>query len=155
MSDIEQPAARSGQNHLLMRGAQHVGALRHEVHAAEDDELGVGMLADLPRELVRVAGVVGELDHLVALIVMAEDDEASAERRPWPRRCGRPSPRPTDRGTAPGSGWRSPMWSFSYSVRTGSSIVVSEPWAFVKLFARPFTSIAPASGIRASGFGQD
>ena len=64
-----------------MIGAQHVGALRHEMHAAEDDELGVGMLADLPRELVGVAGVVGELDHLVALIVMAEDDEPAAERR--------------------------------------------------------------------------
>ena len=33
-----------GQNHLLMVGAQHVGALGHEVHAAEDDEFGVGML---------------------------------------------------------------------------------------------------------------
>ena len=61
--------------------AQHVGALRHEVHAAEDDELGVGMRADLPRELVRVAGVVGELDHFVALVVMPEDDEPAAERR--------------------------------------------------------------------------
>ena len=64
-----------------MLGAQHVGALRHEVHAAEDDELGVGMLADLARELVGIAGVVGELDHFVALIVMAEDDEPAAERR--------------------------------------------------------------------------
>ena len=33
-------------------------------------------------ELERVAGVVGELDHLVALVVVAEDDEAAAERRP-------------------------------------------------------------------------
>ena len=69
------------QDHLLVVGAQHVGALGHEVHAAEDDELGVGMPADLPRELERVAGVVGELDHLVALIVMAEDDQPAAERR--------------------------------------------------------------------------
>ena len=30
-----------------MIAAQDVGALRHEVHAAEDDELGVGMGADL------------------------------------------------------------------------------------------------------------
>ena len=69
------------QDHLLMRRAQHVGAFRHEVHAAEDDELGVGMLRYLARELERIAGVVGELDHLVALIVMAEDDEPPAERR--------------------------------------------------------------------------
>ena len=70
------------QDHLLVRRAEHVGALGHEVHAAEDDELGVGMLADLVGELERVAGVVGELDHLVALVVMAEDDEPAAERRP-------------------------------------------------------------------------
>ncbi len=39
-----------------------------------------GCLRDLLRELVRIAGVVGELDDLVALIVMAEDDEPAAER---------------------------------------------------------------------------
>ena len=32
-------------------------------------------------ELQRIADVVGELDHLVALIVMAEDHEPLAERR--------------------------------------------------------------------------
>jgi hypothetical protein len=61
--------------------AQDVGALRHEVHAAEDDEFGVGMGADLARQLERVAGVVGELDHFVALVMMAEDDETAAEPR--------------------------------------------------------------------------
>ncbi len=70
-----------GQDHLLMRRAQHVRAFGHEVHAAEHDELRVGVLAHLPGELVGVAGVVGELDHLVALIVVAQDDEPSAERR--------------------------------------------------------------------------
>ena len=45
------------------------------------------MLGDLARELERVAGVVGEPDHLVALIVVAEDDEAIAERARAPRRC--------------------------------------------------------------------
>ena len=70
-----------GQDHLLMRAAEHVGALGHEVHAAEDDELGVGMLADLAGELVGVADVVGELDHFVALIVVTEDHQAAAERR--------------------------------------------------------------------------
>ena len=39
------------------------------------------MLGDRVGELERVAGVVGELDHFVALVVMAEDDEAVAERR--------------------------------------------------------------------------
>ena len=51
------------------------------MHAAEDDELRFGMLRDLAREAERIAGVVGELDHLVALIVMAEDDQPAAERR--------------------------------------------------------------------------
>ena len=32
------------------------------------------------RELERVAGVVGELDDFVALVVVAEDDQAVAER---------------------------------------------------------------------------
>ena len=35
---------------------------------------------DGPGELQRVADEVGELDHLVALVVVAEDDEAVAER---------------------------------------------------------------------------
>src|SRR5205823_2435732 len=49
------------------------------MHAAEDDELRVGMAAHLAGELVGIAGVVGELDHLVSLIVMAEDHEPAAE----------------------------------------------------------------------------
>ena len=82
MSAIEQPAARSGQDDLLVRRGEDVGALGHEVHAAEDDELRVAMVRDLPRELPGVAGIVGEPDHLVALIVVAEDDEPLAERGP-------------------------------------------------------------------------
>ena len=70
-----------GKNHLLMRRAEHVGAFRHEMHAAEDDVVGFRTRGDLARELERVAGVVGELDHFVALIVMAEDDEPVAELR--------------------------------------------------------------------------
>ena len=89
------------QDHLLMVGAEHVGALRHEMHAAEDDVVGVGMPADLAGELERVAGVVGELDHLVALIVVSQDDEALNQARPWPPRCGRPSLRQTSRDTSP------------------------------------------------------
>ena len=60
-----------------MGRAEDVGAFRHEMHAAEDDELGVRMLADLARKLERVACVVGELDDLVALVVMAQDDQAA------------------------------------------------------------------------------
>ena len=68
-----------------MRHRQDVRALRHEVHAAEHDVVGVRMLRDRVGELERVAGVIGELDHFVALVVVAEDDEPIAERRA--RRC--------------------------------------------------------------------
>ena len=33
------------QDHLLMRARQDVGALRHEVHAAEHDVVGLGAMA--------------------------------------------------------------------------------------------------------------
>ncbi len=64
-----------------MRRRQDVGALGHEVHTAEDDELGLGVLRHFAREAERIADVIGELDDLVALIVMTEDDEPAAERR--------------------------------------------------------------------------
>ena len=70
------------EDHLLMVAAEDVGAFRHEMHAAEDDELSVWMPADLAGELVGVADVVGELDDLVALIVMAEDHKPAAEGGP-------------------------------------------------------------------------
>ena len=63
-----------------MRRAEDVGALGHEVDAAEDDVVGGVLAGGVLRELERVAGVVGELDDLVALVVVAEDDEAVAER---------------------------------------------------------------------------
>ena len=70
-----------GQNHFLMRSRKHVGAFSHEVHATENDELRFGMFGDLAGEAERIAGVVGKLDHFVPLIVMAEDDQAAAQRR--------------------------------------------------------------------------
>ena len=48
--------------------------LGHEVHAAEDDELGLGPRGRLAGELERVARDVGELDDLVALVVVAEHE---------------------------------------------------------------------------------
>ena len=71
--------AQVGQDHALVRLRQDVGALGHEVHAAEHDEVRVGRGPAL-RQLVRVAEEVGVLHDLVALVVMAEDDQAPAER---------------------------------------------------------------------------
>ena len=101
-----------------MRRAQDVGALGHEVHAAEDDELGLGLAGAICGEPERVAGVVGELDHLVALVVMAEDDQTRAERclRRGDAASISSSDRPRYRS---GSGWRSPSEAFSTSVSTG------------------------------------
>jgi hypothetical protein len=39
------------------------------------------MPADLARKFEGIAGVIGEFDHFIALIVMAEDHHAAAERR--------------------------------------------------------------------------
>ena len=80
MSAIEQPAARSGRTTFWCGAQSDVGALGHEMHAAEDDELGLALAGRGARELQRIAGEVGELDDLVALIVMTEDDQAIAER---------------------------------------------------------------------------
>ena len=64
-----------------MIGAQDVGAFRHEVHAAENDVLGFLAAGGLLRKLQRIAAIVGELDDLVALVMVAQDHQARAERR--------------------------------------------------------------------------
>ena len=69
------------QDHRLVRHGEHVCRLRHEVHAAEDDDFGLGTSPRGVRELERVADEVGILNDLVALIEVAEDHEAFAERR--------------------------------------------------------------------------
>ncbi len=68
------------QDDLLGVAGEDVRGLGHEVHAAEDDVLGLGAGGRVARELEGVAGDVGELDHLVALVVVAEDEDAVAER---------------------------------------------------------------------------
>ena len=68
-----------GEDHLLVVAGEHVGRLGHEVHATEHDELGVGTLLGEHREPERVAPGVGPAHHLVALVVVAEDEEAVAE----------------------------------------------------------------------------
>ena len=51
MSAIEQPAARFGEDHLLVVAGQDVGALGHEMQAAEHDELRVRAVGRLAGEL--------------------------------------------------------------------------------------------------------
>ena len=64
-----------------MRGAEDVGALRHEVDAAEDDVVRPRIARRPLRQLEGVAALVGEADDVVALVVVAEDDEPLAELR--------------------------------------------------------------------------
>ena len=82
-----------GQHHGLGVGGQDVGRLGHEVHAAEDDALGIRPGGGLLGQLEGVAGDVGELDDLVALVVVAEHERPGRRAPPWPR-----GPAPRGRG---------------------------------------------------------
>ena len=105
MSAIEQPAARSGSTTCWCVGGEDVGRLGHEVDAAEDDVLGLGTGRGVAGQLEGVAGDVGELDDLVALVVVAQHEHPLAQRglaRPGPARPGRGRRRPAGRpGTPP------------------------------------------------------
>ena len=68
-----------GQHDLLVVAGEDVRGLGHEVDAAEDDVRRLGLRCGLARELERVAGDVGELDDLVALVVVAEHEDLVAE----------------------------------------------------------------------------
>ena len=80
MSAIVQPAFRSGRMTFWCGRGEDVRRLRHEVHAAEDDVVGLGTGGRELGQLEGVAGEVGVPDDLVALVVMAEDDQAAAQR---------------------------------------------------------------------------
>ena len=82
-----------GEHDLLVVAGQDVGRLGHEVDAAEDDELGVGLAGGQAGEPEGVAPGVGPAHDVVALVVVAEDEEPGAERRPWRRRSWRPARR--------------------------------------------------------------
>ena len=76
------PSSKIWKDDLLVWTTQDVGALRHEVHAAEHDVVGLSLPSSLTRQLERVAGKVGELDDLVPLIVVTQDEKTLAERCP-------------------------------------------------------------------------
>ena len=66
----------AGNQHLLV-GAEHLGGLGHEVHAGEQDDVGVYRLR-LDREGQRVAQKVGRLLHFGRGVVMGQYDGALA-----------------------------------------------------------------------------
>ena len=68
------------EDHALLVAGEDVGRLGHEVHAAENDVLGVGLRERGVRQLKRIAEEVGVLHDLVALIEVAKNDQAVAQR---------------------------------------------------------------------------
>ena len=69
-----------GEDHPLVVAGEDVGRLGHEVHTAEDDVGGLAVGRE-PGQLEAVAPGVGPLHDLVALVVVAEDQQPVAELR--------------------------------------------------------------------------
>ncbi len=67
------------QHDGLARRGQDVGRLGHEVHAAEDDVVGVGTRGGIPSEFEGIARHIGEGDHLIALIVVTQHEHVLTE----------------------------------------------------------------------------
>src|SRR5229473_1038407 len=67
-----------GQDNHLVLAAENVRAFGHEVHAAEDDVAALG-LRSLEGELEGVTTEIGELDDFVALVMMAQNNDVSAQ----------------------------------------------------------------------------
>ncbi len=68
----------------MVRG-ENVGRLGHEVHATEDDVLGLGPLLCEHRQPIRVAAGIGPLHDLVALVVVSEDERRDRPAQLVPR----------------------------------------------------------------------
>ena len=67
-----------GEDGNLFRAGHDVGHLGHEMHAAEDDEFGIGLRGQAG-QLERISGQVGVLEHVGALVVMAQNHHPPAE----------------------------------------------------------------------------
>ena len=81
---MEHPAFRSGSSTCWCVGGENVGRFGHEVDAAEHDEVGIVGRSRDPRETERVASRVCPPHDLVALVVVAEDDDAGIRVPPSP-----------------------------------------------------------------------
>ena len=64
---------------LFRAVGEDVGRFRHKVDAAEDDRAALGVGGRQRAELVAVAAEVRQGDDVVLLVVMAEDQEPSAQ----------------------------------------------------------------------------
>jgi hypothetical protein len=68
-----------GEHDPLMIGREHVGRLGHEMHPAEHDVGCAMVVCGEPGELERVTDRVSPANHLVALVVVSEDQQPVAE----------------------------------------------------------------------------
>ena len=69
-----------GEDDPLVGAGEHVGRLGHEVHAAEDDVGGPVALGRVAGQLEGIPPGVGPADDLVALVVVAEDQQPALQR---------------------------------------------------------------------------
>ena len=114
-----------GQHHDLVGAGEDVRRLGHEVHAAEDDVLLVALLGGPAGQLQRVAAVVGELDDVLALVVVAEDDQPRRRAWPWRRGCAPRAPErrgPSTRRGCPAARRRRPAPRPGGAVSRGRSV---------------------------------
>ena len=79
---IRHRAARSKvrQHDFLVRLAQDVRTLGHEVNTAENDVFRILALRRLLCKFEGIPPIISELDDLISLVVVPEDDNARAER---------------------------------------------------------------------------
>jgi hypothetical protein len=83
MSAIEQPAARSGSTTVTRRPVgENIGRLGHEVYAAKGDRATIAADGRLAAEFEAIAAQIRQRDHLVLLVMMAEDQQRRAHLRP-------------------------------------------------------------------------
>src|SRR5215472_1023761 len=66
------------EHYDLVFAAENVRAFSHEMNAAEDDVAGIGFRG-LEREFEGIAAKIGEFDDLIALVMVAEDDDVFAQ----------------------------------------------------------------------------
>jgi hypothetical protein len=64
---------------LLVVRRENVSAFRHKMYAAEDNVLRLGMLVCVFGKLETIAAIIGVLDNLVALVMVAENDKTGAK----------------------------------------------------------------------------
>ena len=86
---MEQPGGDVGQDDPLVLRRQHAGSLGHEVHAAEDDVVGVGLAGRLLRQQEGIALEVGVLDYLFRAGSGGPAPSPSCPASAWRRGCGR------------------------------------------------------------------